>query len=278
MTEPVVGEVFAFAVAPRVELLLRVVAEREGAWCVVVSRYASAPLTKPPRALRLFEVEALTHHQWNRPMIGGWVNVAPPKTLRRLGVVRVRPEEVERVLHPSVWVKHPAKTAALAAKVLPVSGWDLILRDAKAQWRWVHERAAVLAEDEAQARERANTLAAALEKSRRQQQRLAQQGVRALKSKRFFAAWKGAVPRPMIDTAEQTLRAAVLALDGRTPAQATKKLTAVMHAFNRLDGKHEHSFDTIEREDIVEALGTIARACGVDDQTFDDVIDAAREF
>ena len=60
--------------------------------------------------------------------------------------------------------------------------------------------------------------------------------------------------------------------------QATRQLTALVRAFNRLDGQHGYAFDTDAREDIMEAVGTLARACRVDDETFDEIIDAAREF
>ncbi len=74
------------------------------------------------------------------------------------------------------------------------------------------------------------------------------------------------------------MREAVLSLEGKSPAQATRRLAKLVRTFNALDGHHGRTFDTIDREDIMEAVGTVAFACGVDDAVFDDVIDAARDF
>ncbi len=278
MTLPAAGEVFALEVAPRVELLLRVVAEHGETRCVVATQHAGPPLAKPPRGVALFEVQPLDHHAWNRPLLGGWISTPAPASLRRLGRVPVREAERARVLHPQLWVTMPAKTPALAQKVLPMSGWDLVLRDAKAQWRWEHERAAVLAEDAQRERAQAGTLATALAAQGRAQASLRQKGVAALKKKRFFAAWKHVVPKALIDEAEAATREAVRSLEGRTPAQAARRLAALVRTFNRLDGRHGRTFDTADREDIMEALGTIALACRVDDETFEAVVDAVRDF
>ena len=51
-----------------------------------------------------------------------------------------------------------------------------------------------------------------------------------------------------------------------------------MRTFNALDGHHGRNFDTTDADDIMDAVGTIAFACGVDDAVFDHVIGAARDF
>jgi len=275
---PAVGELFAFAVAPGVEGVLRVVAAHDASRCVVVTRVQGSPLKKAPKGEALFELEPMTHHERRRPMMGCWVSVGPPAGVRSLGVVPLRADEGERVLHPEPWVKAARKTAALAAKVLPLASWDVVVADARAQWRWVHERDAVLAEDMRAERQRLDVFSAALAAQGKETEALAQRGVTALKRQRFFGAWKGQLPRALINDAELALREAVVSLEGRTAKQAASRLTKLVRAFNRLGKAHGHTFDTTEAEDIMDAVGTVALACGVDETTFDDAIDAARKF
>ena len=70
----------------------------------------------------------------------------------------------------------------------------------------------------------------------------------------------------------------MLWLEGKSAKQATRRLATLVRAFNKLDGRHGREFDTVDREDIMEAIGTVAFACGVDDDVFEDVIDAERDF
>ena len=100
----------------------------------------------------------------------------------------------------------------------------------------------------------------------------------SLRRKRFFTAWKGAVPAAMIRDAEASIREAVLSLEGKSPAQAARRLSKLVRTFNALDGHHGRIFDTIDAEDIMDAVGSVAFACGVDVAVFDDVIDAVRDF
>ena len=249
-------------------MLFRVLAAHGDTRCVVLVR----------RELERFEPQPLNHHAWKRPMLGGWVSEPPPRELRTAGQVPLRKGEAERVLHPEVWVKLSTKTAALSHKVLPLCGWDLLLRDAKLQWRWDHERAAVLAEDAKAEREKTAKFEAALAAQGKRKATLQKKGVSSLTRKRFFAAWKGAVPAAMIKDAEASMREAVLSLEGKSAKQAARRLAALVRTFNKLDGRHGRSFDTVDAEDIMEAIGTVAFACGVADEVFDEVVDAERTF
>jgi len=272
------GDVFALEVSKGLEVLLRVVAARGKSRCVVLTKYAGPRLERAPRGSGLFEVHPCSHHAWNRPLLGGWVSEPPPVELRPLGRVPLREGEAERVLHPEAWVKLAAKTTELSRKVLPLCAWGLLLRDARAQWRWDHERAAVLTEDAQLEREKQAKFGAALAAQGKKRATLQKKGVSSLRRRRFFGAWKGAVPRALISEAEAAVREAVVALAGKSPAQASRRLATLVRTFNRLEGRHDHGFDTVEREDIMEAVGLVAFACGVDDQVFDEVIDAARSF
>jgi hypothetical protein len=270
--------VFALEVSKGIDVLLRVVAALGQTRCVVVTRCAGPTMKRAPRGDAVFEVQSFSHHDWNRPLLGGWVNAPPPPELRSLGRLPLREGEAERVLHPETWVKLATKTPELSRKVLPVCAWGLLVSDARSQWRWDHERAAVLAEDAKLERQKQLTFEAALAAQGKRQATLQKKGVSSLKRKRFFAAWKGSVPAALIVEAEALMRAAVESLEGKSPAQAARKLATVVRAFNKLDGRCEHSFDSTDAEDIMDAVGMVAFACGVDDDVFDEVIDAAREF
>jgi hypothetical protein len=270
--------VFALEVSKGVEVLLRVVAAQGKTRCVVVTRHSGPPLERPPVTKEIFEGQPLAHHGWNRPLIGGWVADAPPPELRPLGVLPLRKQESERVLHPETWWRLPKKTAELSHKVLPLCAWGLLVRDARVQWRWEHERADVLAEDAKLERENEAKFEAAVTAQGKRKATLQKKGVASLKKKRFFAAWKGAVPAPLIKEAELAMQEAIASLEGKSPAQAARRLARLVRTFNALDGHHGRSFDTIDAEDIMDAVGTVAFACGVDDEVFDEVIDAARDF
>lgn len=269
---PEPGQVFALEVSSDVEVLFRVVAAQADTRCVVLTRANKLP------SPGLFKAQPLNHHAWKRPMLGGWVSEPPPPELRLVGQVMLRKAEAERVLHPEAWVKLSTKTAALSHKVLPLCGWDLLLRDARLQWRWEHEREAVLAEDALAEREKAAKFEAALAAAGKRKATLQRKGVASLSNKRFFAAWKGAVPAAMLNDAEAAMRAAVISLEGKSAKQATRRLATLVRTFNELDGRHGRQFDTIDREDIMEAIGTVAFACGVPDEVFDEVIDGERDF
>ncbi len=266
---------FALEVSKGVEVLLRVVAAAGKTRCVVVTKHSGPRLERAPA---LFEVQPFAHHNWNRPLLGGWVSEAPPVGLRSLGVVPLRAGEAERVLHPEAWVKLAKKTAELSHKVLPLCAWGLLINDARTQWRWDHQRAEVLAEDAKLEREKKAKFEAAIAAQGKRKATLQTRGVASLKRRRFFGAWKGAVPKAMIAEAEAAMREAVLSLEGKSPAQAARRLAKLVRTFNELDGSHGRSFDTIDREDIMEAVGTVAFACGVEDSVFDVVIDGERNF
>lgn len=272
---PQAGEVFAVRVAASNanEVALRVIDVCEGAACVVMTTWsAKGPLPK------IFTLQAFDHHSWNRPVLGGWVQRPAPAEVRLLGVVPVRAAERARVLHPKLWLAMREKTAAMSKRVLPLVSWDGVLIDARAQWRWLHERAAVLAEDaRAQALSQSKLFAAAA-KQHAQRKRLLGSGVEGLQKKRFFAAWSGAVPKRMQTAAERLLRSAVTPGSELSKPEWIRRLISVVEAFNELDGSYGHDFSTPDTEDIMEAVALVATACGIDDDTFDAEIDAVREF
>lgn len=260
---PEPGDVFAVAVAPGVEAVLRVVDETPDARCVVMTRVQGAPRRSVPRLRGLREVQPLAHHERRRPLLGAWVREAPPDEVRRLGHAAVEATERARVLHPAAWVKQAVKTAADAQRVLPLMRWDALLQEVRLQWRWDHARAAVEREDAAREHASQRLLAAALSRGARAEERLVEQGVKALAGRRFFAAWRREVPPEVIREAEALLAGAVERVDGRSPAVAARKLASVVRGFNRL--ARRHPFEATHREDLLDAVRRVARACAVDE-------------
>lgn len=96
----------------------------------------------------------------------------------------------------------------------------------------------------------------------------------ALKRERFFSSWKGFVPADAIRKAEAAVQEAIESLDGKSPTQAARRLATLVRTFNNLD------FDkgSIERETIMDAVEVLASACGVDEEAFEEIIDAERDF
>lgn len=270
---PTPGAVFAFAPRPGTEVHLRCVAAVGSSRCVVMTR-SSGPLRKTAKAL--FEVQPLTHHEWNRPLLGGWVEGPPPRSVKSLGVVKLKTSEAERVLHPEAWVKLPRKSQALARKVLPVSSWSALLDEVRAQWRWEHEREAVRREDAAREAAQVRSLEAALAQSEAADDALLEGGVRGLAGRRFFTVWDGEQPKALVTAAERAMREALADLEGLGPQQAAKRLAVLMQRFNALHAKTP--FDEDVADDVLDALLVVAAVCGISPELFQRVVDGGRRF
>lgn len=253
------GRVLAVEVAPGHDVLLRVVAKHGASRCVVMTRQTGTSLLSPA----LFRVQPRTHHHWNRPMLGGWVHELPPPEVRWLGKVALRKAEKSRVLHPELWVKAQDKSPALSVRVLPVCTWSQLLGDVRAQWRWENEPDAVLAEDAGREQASASRLEAAFAAHARRVDALKKQGVAALRGELFFEVWQRTHPVALIHDAEEAMQHAVAELLGKSPAQASKRLLALARTFHKIGERHGHQFDATDREDIMDAVGKLAVACGV---------------
>ncbi|HEY1088917.1 MAG TPA: hypothetical protein VGE37_14535 [Archangium sp.] len=262
MSLPVPGEVFAFAVKPKVVLQLRCVAATKGAACIVLTRAKG----------KSFEVLPLDHHEWKRPMLGGWVS--EPSPLKSLGVQKLEGDDL--VIHPSAWVKVAKKTKALAAKVLPKMTWDALLDEVRTQWRWENERKAVEREDAAREAEVEQSFEQALIESHNAQLKLLNSGVEGLIGKKFFEVWKGERPKSAIVAAERVMSDALKDLAGKTPKQAAKRLAVAMKQFSALHEAIE--FDEDAADDVLDALLVVANVCEVGAEAFEKIVDVERTF
>lgn len=224
---PRVGEVFELAVAPRARVLLRVVAKKEGSWCVVMTR------AKAPSSNELFEVQPLTQNGWKRPVLGGWVS--EPSPLESLGVVAVRPKERARVVHPRDWVASREGDDA----VVPLMKWGSLVELAKKQWQWDHGAAPVSSEESGLAK-----LAKALAEQE--------------KSDAYFPAWVGAVSPALISAAELAVGVAREELAFMGDDQVGPRLNRLIKTLVKLGEKFDHVFDDDELDDIDEVVKSLA--------------------
>lgn len=233
--------------------------------------------SRAPRAAPLFEVQRLAHHDRARPILGGWVNEDAPRVFRPLGRVALRKTESSRVLHPERWVKRATKTAALAKKVLPLTTWDALWDDARAQWRWDHEREALEREETARLARQADSLEAALARNRAEEEALTSKGLKGLARHRFFTVWREEKSDALVAAAEAAMQQAVRELEGKTAAQAVRRLAALVKTFNALQDEHV-PFDADDGEDVMEAVLLLAQVSDVTAEDFTRVVDAARAF
>jgi hypothetical protein len=277
MQLPEPGDVLTYEVSPGRCVLLRVVARVDDARCVVLTRWQGKAPKKVPTAKSVKEVQPLEHHQWKRPMVGGWVREPLPDEVVRLGKLAVTRTERARVMHPRDWVNATTKTPHLGQKVLPMSGWAGLLRDAKAQWRWDHDRDAVLAEEAAVQAAKLEAFNRAVLEERERKTALLARDVKSFREERFFATWEHA-PKALVTALEGAMQAAVQALEGKRGDVAVPSLMRLVEAFNSLDGAHGHEFDTADAEELMEAAFTLALVTRVSEETFEARVATLQEF
>lgn len=194
---------------------------------------------------RLREVLVLTHHKWQKQRHILWQEGSPPEEFRALGTLPVTDEDTDET-----------GTGHSGWQAYPVQAW--------LQWRWDHERDAVLAEDAVQEAQRQVAIAAAPENYRKQLARLTLQG---LLKKRRFTGWRGYVPKPLLQACRDYFQTAIEALIALGPSPSVRAririLRECIRRLNSLDEQNSHFISTIEREDLCAAFDEIVYACGL---------------
>jgi hypothetical protein len=192
---------------------------------------------------KLREIHQLTHHSWNDPNVS-WVSEPPPELFQRLGVIE--------------------PTAAEAVMKCAASGGWFFAGQLFLQWRWDHDREAVLREDQEYAEKQARAYEQA-EKQRRQ--RLNSLDLKTLKNKRRFEDWKGYVPATAIKACRAIFREAVEALLALGPKPKKQAVLAVLkmcvQRLNKLDAEHDHFVETTVAEDLCGQIDDLAHASGL---------------
>jgi hypothetical protein len=198
---------------------------------------------KPPydrKDPRLTTILHLTHHSWGNTPCLTWVSDAVPADALRLG-------------------KLPVRAAEARTQCNSYGGWDRI--QPLLQWRWDHEREAVLAEDE---RDRQQREAAAA------QARVAYlpavgKSLEELREETPFPGWSGYTDPVNLRRARRFIRDGINELLALGPgADDAEKLDVFRRCVERFNAS-DVDIDTIEREDICELLDRIADAAGLTD-------------
>lgn len=214
--------------------------------------------TEPPSlddpALR--EPLRLTHHAAAGRLAMGFVGEAPPEHLQYLG--QIPPTAEERALTCDGMGQWDGSD-------------DLVL-----QWRWDHDREALLAEEAArEAAERAERQRVA-ELEARRRETLTWEGLRA---KERFVAWEASLVPEVVAASRRLFVEAIDALASLGPRPHRRRAAAVVNAlvegFNRLQAEH-HFIETLERERICIELEELAFLAGLDDPLH--VADARRTW
>lgn len=174
-----------------------------------------------------------------------WADEPPPRDFKPIGIIPPTADERKMQCHGSgVWESCP----------------DSLL----SQWRWDHDREALLADE---AREHEEFLReidernAAIDKDRRSMT------LEKLAKRRFFPTWKDHPPKEAIRASRATMKQAVQGLIALGPKASKAKrkqvLKACIEAFNELDRTMNHFIETEERDDICSEFDLLVHACGL---------------
>jgi hypothetical protein len=139
--------------------------------------------------------------------------------------------------------------------------WSNIEIEMYEQWRWDHEREAVLAEIAAEE-------AKELRDEERERKRQTSITLNKLKKHLFFSGWGGIQPLRAIKASRQIMKETVKELTeiGGKRAGESERLAVLkkcIEAFNIMDKKYHHFIETVERENICQEFELLVYACGL---------------
>jgi hypothetical protein len=203
----------------------------------------------PPADLndpRLVTPLLLTHHAWGGVADLHWVSDPVPADAVRLGRLPVTAEEA-------------------AAECNSWSGWASCQIQPLLQWRWDHEREAVLAEDELERLRRE----AATQEARFGYQPAVLPSLQEMRRRTPFPNWSGLPSPANIRRSRRIVRELIddlIALEGSGDEVAMlDAFRRAVERFNAAEESDDPFIETVEREDICEVLDDIADAAGLSD-------------
>ena len=185
-----------------------------------------------------------THHAWESEPCVVWVSAQVPAEYILIGNI----------------------VPTLKEQNIPCRGfgrWEGQTGQALLQWRWDHEREAVLAEEAAEVGREAQARKQALQERERY---LNQVTLEELRERVFFPSWDTYPPRDVIDASRRIMTNTVerlLLLGKQAPEEHRMEvLRECIESFNKLDSQKDHFIETVEREDICKEFEAIAYAAG----------------
>jgi hypothetical protein len=195
-----------------------------------------------------------THH--NREGEGKvlWISEAVPATFTRLGVLE------------------PTKQQA-RLDCQTFGGWMSLSIGVFTQWRWDHDREALL-EEERQQEEHAK---ASREKQRVAYKPLPSPGLHEMARQAAFKSWRGYVDAEILQESRAIVRATIRALLALGPdAPAAAKLDVIRECVEGFNDIDDGWICTIEREDICELIDELGARVDLDD--FGEELEAWRDW
>lgn len=195
------------------------------------------------KALR--QILHLEHHFWSNDRQVFWVSEPAPDSFIPIGVIA-----------PT------AKDKQLTSNSL--GDWCTCELQPLKQWRWDHEREAVLAED---ALEEEHTDKKYQQAREARAKFLSSLTLKKLSTYDFFTRWKSYPPKPAIRASKQIMQRTVkqlAKLGKRAPEiERMKVLQKCIESFNHIDEEMNHFIETVERDDICDEFELLVHACGL---------------
>ena len=191
---------------------------------------------------RLRKVLVQSHHGWGPNQWRVMVRGPAPDSFRRLG-------SIEHRTGPglAIWAT-----------------WESLAREVLTQWRWDHDRQALLREEQRVARKSKLEQA---QVARRRQAELDRLTLESLKKKRRFSFWRGNRPDKAIAACRQTFRDAVSALITLGPKPKKRAVADVIHRcvaqLNALDERYDGFIETGEREELCREIDELVYVAGL---------------
>lgn len=262
---PSAGDAFAFPIGDGRYSVCRVLldlnskqSKRMGVNSILIACSAWIGAKVPrPNMVALRAILRLNHHAWKNVANAVWVDEEPHADLIPIGVIE-----------PSARDKR--------IRCYTFGSWHSVTIQPLLQWRWDHDRAAVLAEDESAAR------AAMQQNETARQDRqdyLNKVTLEDLRRHVFFRRWKTFPPASYIKASREIMSGAVAALlklgRGAPKKARLAVLQACIESFNESDAK-THWIETTAREDICEEFDVIVHACGLGEH--EDLADKWRDW
>lgn len=206
---------------------------------------------------QLREIHRLTHHSWKNEPNVCWVSDPPPENFQLLGVIEPSPADKPR-------------------QCSGFGGW-VFGGQVYWQWRWDHEREAVLREDQEYAEKQAREYQEAEKNHRAKLGGLTLEGQ---VKKRRFQHWTGDCPSAALAACRTHFREsaqALLALQDKTKKRDVLKiLKRCIQSLNRLDEEHDHFIETTKREDLCDEFDELVHAAGL--RGYDNLADRWRDW
>jgi hypothetical protein len=199
---------------------------------------------KPPRlsdpAVR--RILVLDHHNHSGRAEIIWISEPPPEEFRKIGEIEVLREDRE-------------------AESNSISGWNFLSGQVLAQWRWDHDREAVLVED---AERKDAEQSARAEEAGKRAAYLSSVSFSDLLAKDLFPQWEDYPPKAAKKGCQRIIQSLIRSLEaGDRPLErdfVVRKLKQCVEEINHLDSQHGQFIETIERDDLCEVFEDIVGA------------------